>query len=923
MEPLILDLKVDNAQAINSINAFFDVYEKGVDGMSKVLSDALGKDVEVGVQLKVEGDKIIAEGVEKVDKAVQKTEAAAKLMNKEFGKTPNELKLQFNLLKQLQGGTRKYAADGKTVTKEWQTVADMINKIVAKMREMNAVAGNGDLTNKLITSQIAADSLMGAFNMLTNAVLGFARTGAEMEVLFVQLRGFVGGAEEAAAAYQRFVEIGQSTPFTAKEVATAARTMMGFGIETNDASTQVERLAIVAGATGGELTHMARNMGQISANQRAYTRDLMQFANQGIPIYQELAEILGTNTQHVRELAEEGKIGFAEVSVALENMTQQGSAFAEIADLMDKTFSANMEAMFSAVENVAGSFMMMATAIDQATGGLASGVFKIAIRFLNDMAKGMQWVGRNAAILGPLIVGLTTATAAYIAVAINRHWTTIIGWMKGLQIATKIQTALDWAATVAATAKSTAMGDVTAALRVGAAAAGVAAIAALHVATAEQDVADAAVEAAQASAKKTAATTAEIFATEGLTMATADLVLKEQQRYDKAKKQLDIHKNRAQLAINYAKEEYEAWKKGHDQRMADLEEGWQAERDRHQSRKQEIKDEFDAAIEAQRELIAGIRERHSEENADLNARSAAETKLRDMRKAELEAKLKTLAAGSKEYLQTQVAIEAIDKQIAREKLRARQKAELKAEQEKLNKLESDKKSATDAEEGLHNTKKKNYKETKKLLQDENKAEKAKVEEAEALMEQFHSKKQQLQFESHQQAIQFINDEIAATNDLIKVMDDALAKAAQLQQASSGNAVVNMGAAEDQGTSLPTFFTGGPLGRGQAAQVNELGKEAFLTASGKLGMINAPAFGKWRAPEAGTVIPAHLTKQLDIPAGGINLNKVAGSTTGSVRTVSGARGDVFHQNVTVQATNPVQAANNLMVEMTRLRRRGLR
>ena len=59
-QPLILNLDVDNAQAISSINAFFDVYEKGVQGMGKALGDALGKETEVAVHLKVEGDKIIA-----------------------------------------------------------------------------------------------------------------------------------------------------------------------------------------------------------------------------------------------------------------------------------------------------------------------------------------------------------------------------------------------------------------------------------------------------------------------------------------------------------------------------------------------------------------------------------------------------------------------------------------------------------------------------------------------------------------------------------------------------------------------------------------------------------------------------------------------------------------------------------------------
>ena len=127
-------------------------------------------------------------------------------------------------------------------------------------------------------------------------------------------------------------------------------------------------------------------------------------------------------------------------------------------------------------------------------------------------------------------------------------------------------------------------------------------------------------------------------------------------------------------------------------------------------------------------------------------------------------------------------------------------------------------------------------------------------------------------------------------------------------------------------AAPNAFSGGPVSGGDKRTVNELGKEAFLSASGKLSMINAPAWGEWKAPSSGTIIPAHLTKQLDIPTGGINLNKTAGSRAGvggAMSVVQAAGGDTFHQNVTVQAANPTQAANNLMVEMTRLRRRRFR
>ena len=58
------------------------------------------------------------------------------------------------------------------------------------------------------------------------------------------------------------------------------------------------------------------------------------------------------------------------------------------------------------------------------------------------------------------------------------------------------------------------------------------------------------------------------------------------------------------------------------------------------------------------------------------------------------------------------------------------------------------------------------------------------------------------------------------------------------------------------------WAGGDVTPGNAYQVNELGTEAFLSRSGALSLISAPAFGTWSPPSAGMVLPAGLTQQLE-------------------------------------------------------------
>ena len=75
-----------------------------------------------------------------------------------------------------------------------------------------------------------------------------------------------------------------------------------------------------------------------------------------------------------------------------------------------------------------------------------------------------------------------------------------------------------------------------------------------------------------------------------------------------------------------------------------------------------------------------------------------------------------------------------------------------------------------------------------------------------------------------------------------------------------------------GTLLRTFsklaaapsarWAGGGVDPSGRYQVNELGVESFLSRSGALSLIRAPAYGSWSPPSAGMVLPAGLTARLD-------------------------------------------------------------
>jgi hypothetical protein len=165
-------------------------------------------------------------------------------------------------------------------------------------------------------------------------------------------------------------------------------------------------------------------------------------------------------------------------------------------------------------------------------------------------------------------------------------------------------------------------------------------------------------------------------------------------------------------------------------------------------------------------------------------------------------------------------------------------------------------------------------------------------------------------------------------------DNAITQLARVKSAAASAAKTAAAGAGGDGR-----WTGGPVSAGQRYTVNELGQEAFRSSTGKLSLIDAPAFGKWRAPSKGAVINAAQTERLVLPSsgpaisggpaidasGGVAAQRASGSETRNLlRAIARATGgDNITNNVTIQSANTTQTASDMMVELTKVKRRRLR
>ena len=912
---LTFNLAVDTNSAVQSINQFFGAVDQNATKAKSQLNQAFGQTLQTNVEINLKNGELVAKKIQNINQESKRLTDATKAINGEWGKTPAALKRQIAILKQLQSNTQRYSSQTKKTSEDWKLVTSRIQEASKALRTMTSGSGMsglsqmmGGVVGKFALVQTLANTATAAIMGMGRAVGDFAGMAGRMETLSLQLEAFTGGSEQAAKSFDQFAKIAANTPFSLEEVARAGKIMMAFGVETDQAVIATEQLSVAAAATGGDINLLARNMGQIAAQGQAYTRDLTQFAIQGIPIWAEMSKVTGKTVDELKAMAADGKISFDIVSQALTNLTAEGSNFAEIAARMQETFAGRMARIASAVNDLALAFIQTFNKIDQGFGGIVSGSMTLFADGIAALAENMDGIAKAFGV----------ATVAATAFFVMQNWGGIVAGIKAFGLA--LQAIITWQnlANVAATVFNALTGNwaaITAAVVAGGVAyAGLSK--AMEGATEEE-------QRLQGALDETNSSLLEVTENEAKRAAQAGDHYKELMENYKEEKTMLAEKDAAlKREIDTLKALKEQVKARYDEEISLLEQTKQKEKDR-----------FDELKRQNQDALEDTKTRHSEamsaievELGILRKKGPLEQKLYELNKKELQLKIANGKEGSKELLELKVRLEQMNR---REAIDAKllEKAKLKSEQEKEITAQVARQNEQQDEVWANLTR----------TNDEIKQAKGNRESELRVIDDTikgvndMQKGIQLQNRDVETQVGLVNRlsaEYSSTARQVSAMADELKRAAANQR--SLNAAK---AQKPTGAMGNNYFAGGPISGGTVATVNELGKEAFLSASGKLSMINAPAWGQWKAPSSGTVIPAHLTSQMNIPTGGVNINSAAkgnavGASRGGISSMikamqGGDKGNVFNQNVTVQSSTPVQAASDMMVEMAKMRRRKYR
>lgn len=210
----------------------------------------------------------------------------------------------------------------------------------------------GDLMEGAMKKMGAAMAGAFAVGQLKDFALKVATVRGEFQQLEIAFSTMLGNKKQADALMQQLIDTAATTPFGMNDIANSAKQLLAYGAEADKVNETLVRLGDIAAGLSIPINDLAYLYGTTMVQGRLYTQDLNQFLNRGIPLVDELAKQFGVTKGEVKQLVEQGKVGFPEVEKAIVSMTSEGSKFGGLMEAQSKSITGQISNLEDAVEQM-------------------------------------------------------------------------------------------------------------------------------------------------------------------------------------------------------------------------------------------------------------------------------------------------------------------------------------------------------------------------------------------------------------------------------------------------------------------------------------------------------------------------------------------------------------------------------------------
>lgn len=293
-----------------------------------------------------------------------------------------------------------------------------VRKLTREYKDFSSGTNNADEIVKSLTDSLKRTAVeIGGLVAIKKFGSDVIEATGKMQQLQVALSTILQDKSKADQLIADIVQFAAKTPFNLDDVATGAKQLLAYGSSADNVVNELSMLGDVASGLQIPIGQLIYLYGTLRTQGRAMTVDIRQFAGRGIPIYEELAKVLGVSKDQVGELVKEGKVGFKEVEQAFKNMTSEGGKFANLMESSAGTWPQRLSNIEDTLFQKMNEF-----------GNKYKEVFEFGIGTAEDLVESLDDV---IAVMGGLIAAYGTYKAALIAAAVAQK---AVGFVESIRL---------------------------------------------------------------------------------------------------------------------------------------------------------------------------------------------------------------------------------------------------------------------------------------------------------------------------------------------------------------------------------------------------------------------------------------------------------------------------------------------------------
>lgn len=235
-------------------------------------------------------------------------------------------------ISEMQRNVQKYVQNINMMQDHTDAASQSVARSFSRMQAAGAAFLSLDLAKRLASEMV---SVYGTFQQL--------------EIKFTSM---LHSGEKAKKLMGELVDFAANTPFDLKGVSQSATQLVAYGTAADDVIDRLTRLGNIAAGLSQPIGDLVYLYGTSMTQGKLMTQDLNQFAGRGVPIFEELAKVIGVNKDEIRGFAEQGKISFSYLEQVVDNLTNKGGMFYNLMENQSKTVSGKISNLGDTIDTI-------------------------------------------------------------------------------------------------------------------------------------------------------------------------------------------------------------------------------------------------------------------------------------------------------------------------------------------------------------------------------------------------------------------------------------------------------------------------------------------------------------------------------------------------------------------------------------------